>query len=143
MNGSAGKIHLNCCERKSAQKKLQMNYVSSGREFQELKQGSRASPAITAKRRCRAGRLSNSRILRIFKKANRIFMAVRGWFPGPRSKPFQGTNWRDRLALVAKTGHSRGKKRLVTITALESKANDACVLPEFEGNPEDARGDTT
>src|SRR4029077_1849079 len=85
--------HLNIA-REIAQK-LQMNYVF-GREFQELTQGSRASPAYHGQATLSRWPLSNPRIIRFQKQSN--FWRPR-WFL-PEIGPFQ-ERIGGRLALVS------------------------------------------
>src|SRR5260370_22081844 len=98
--------------------KLQLNYVF-GREFQELTQGSRGSPAYHGQATLSRWPLSNSRILRFPRQSN--FWSPR-WFL-PEVEPFQ-ERIGGRLALVCETAIAR--KRLVTYNLhLESKGDDA------------------
>src|SRR5258706_4000326 len=85
--------HLNVA--KEIAQKLQMNYVF-GREFQELTQGSRASPAYHGQATLSRWPLSNSRILRFQKQSN--FWRPR-WFL-PEVEPFQ-ERLGGRIALVS------------------------------------------
>src|SRR5229473_5433581 len=108
--------HLNVA--KEIAQKLQMNYVF-GREFQELTQGSRASPAYHGQATLSRWPLSNSRIIRFQKQSN--FWRPR-WFL-PEVEPFQ-ERIGGRLALVCETAIAG--KRLVTYNLhLESKGDDA------------------
>src|ERR1700757_4235975 len=107
--------HLNIA-REIAQK-LQMNYVF-GREFQELSQGSRASPAYHGQATLSRWPLSNSRVLRFQKQSN--FWRPH-WFL-PEIEPFQ-ERLGGRLALVADA--NVGDKRIVTYNLhLESRGDD-------------------
>src|SRR6201987_1013561 len=87
--------HLNIAREIS--QKLQMNYVF-GREFQELTQGSRASPAYHGQATLSRWPLSNCRILRFQKQSN--FWRPR-WFL-PEIEPFQ-ERIGGRLSLVCET----------------------------------------
>jgi endonuclease/exonuclease/phosphatase family metal-dependent hydrolase len=122
--------HLNVA--KEIAQKLQMNYVF-GREFQELTQGSRASPAYHGQVTLSRWPLSNSRILRFQKQSN--FWRPR-WFL-PEVEPFQ-ERIGGRLALVCETAIAG--KRLVTYNLhLESKGDDALRCSQIEETLEDAR----
>src|SRR6201984_357237 len=107
--------HLNVA--KEIAQKLQMNYVF-GREFQELTQGSRTSPAYHGQATLSRWPLSNSRILRFQKQSN--FWRPH-WFL-PEIEPFQ-ERLGGRLALVADA--NVGDKRIVTYNLhLESRGDD-------------------
>jgi endonuclease/exonuclease/phosphatase family metal-dependent hydrolase len=122
--------HLNVA--KEIAQKLQMNYVF-GREFQELTQGSRASPAYHGQATLARWPLSSSRILRFQKQSN--FWRPR-WFL-PEVEPFQ-ERIGGRLALVCET--TIAGKRLVTYNLhLESKGDDALRYSQIEETMEDAR----
>jgi endonuclease/exonuclease/phosphatase family metal-dependent hydrolase len=122
--------HLNVA--KEIAQKLQMNYVF-GREFQELTQGSRASPAYHGQATLSRWPLSNSRILRFQKQSN--FWRPR-WFL-PEVEPFQ-ERIGGRLALVCEAAIAG--KRLVTYNLhLESKGDDALRCSQIEETLEDAR----
>ncbi len=122
--------HLNVA--KEIAQKLQMNYVF-GREFQELTQGSRTSPAYHGQATLARWPLSNSRILRFQKQSN--FWRPR-WFL-PEVEPFQ-ERIGGRLALVCETAIAG--KRLVTYNLhLESKGDDALRYSQIEETMEDAR----
>ncbi len=122
--------HLNVA--KEIAQKLRMNYVF-GREFQELTQGSRASPAYHGQATLSRWPLSNSRILRFQKQSN--FWRPR-WFL-PEVEPFQ-ERIGGRLALVCET--TIAGKRLVTYNLhLESKGDDALRYSQIEETMEDAR----
>src|SRR5258707_8454614 len=122
--------HLNIA-REIAQK-LQMNYVF-GREFQELTQGSRASPAYHGQATLSRWPLSNPRIIRFQKQSN--FWRPR-WFL-PEVEPFQ-ERIGGRLALVCETDVAG--KRLVTYNLpLESKGDDALRCSQIEETLQDAR----
>lgn len=122
--------HLNVA--KEIAQKLQMNYVF-GREFQELTQGSRASPAYHGQATLSRWPLSNSRILRFQKQSN--FWRPH-WFL-PEVEPFQ-ERIGGRLALVCETAIAG--KRLVTYNLhLESKGDDALRCSQIEETLDDAR----
>jgi len=117
---------------KEIAQKLQMNYVF-GREFQELTQGSRASPAYHGQTTLSRWPLSNSRILRFQKQSN--FWRPH-WFL-PEVEPFQ-ERIGGRLALVCETAIAG--KRLVTYNLhLESKGDDALRCSQIEETLRDAR----
>jgi endonuclease/exonuclease/phosphatase family metal-dependent hydrolase len=122
--------HLNVA--KEIAQKLQLNYVF-GREFQELTQGSRASPAFHGQATLSRWPLSNSRILRFQKQSN--FWRPR-WFL-PEIEPFQ-ERIGGRLALVCET--TIAGKRVVTYNLhLESKGDDALRCCQIVETLEDAR----
>jgi endonuclease/exonuclease/phosphatase family metal-dependent hydrolase len=122
--------HLNVA--KEIAQKLQMNYVF-GREFQELTQGSRASPAYHGQATLSRWPLSNPRVLRFQKQSN--FWRPR-WFL-PEIEPFQ-ERIGGRLALVCETTIAR--KRVVTYNLhLESKGDDALRYCQIVETLEDAR----
>jgi endonuclease/exonuclease/phosphatase family metal-dependent hydrolase len=122
--------HLNVA--KEIAQKLQMNYVF-GREFQELTQGSRASPAYHGQATLSRWPLSNPRILRFQKQSN--FWRPR-WFL-PEIEPFQ-ERIGGRLALVCET--TIAGKRVVTYNLhLESKGDDALRCCQIVETLEDAR----
>ena len=112
--------------------KLQMNYVF-GREFQELTQGSRASPAYHGQATFSRWPLSNSRILRFQRQSN--FWRPR-WFL-PEIEPFQ-ERIGGRLALVCETTIA-GKKIVTYNLHLESKSDDALRCSQIEETLKDAR----
>src|ERR1700720_2701177 len=122
--------HLNVA-REIAQK-LQMNYVF-GREFQELTQGSRASPAYHGQATLSRWPLSNSRILRFQKQSN--FWRPH-WFL-PEVEPFQ-ERIGGRLALVS-DANIAGKTLITYNLHLESKGDDALRCSQIEETLEDAR----
>lgn len=122
--------HLNIA--KEIAQKLQMNYVF-GREFQELTQGSRASPAYHGQATLSRWPLSNPRVLRFQKQSH--FWRPR-WFL-PEIEPFQ-ERIGGRLALVCET--SIAGKRVVTYNLhLESKGDDALRCSQIDETLEDAR----
>jgi endonuclease/exonuclease/phosphatase family metal-dependent hydrolase len=122
--------HLNIA-REIAQK-LQMNYVF-GREFQELTQGSRASPAYHGQATLSRWPLSNSRIIRFQKQSN--FWRPR-WFL-PEIEPFQ-ERIGGRLALVCETNIA-GKPVVTYNLHLESKGDDALRCSQIDETLQDAR----
>ena len=122
--------HLNVA--KEIAQKLQMNYVF-GREFQELTQGSHASPAYHGQATLSRWPLSNSRILRFRKQSN--FWRPH-WFL-PEIEPFQ-ERIGGRLALVCET--VIGGKKVVTYNLhLESKGDVALRCSQLHETLEDAR----
>jgi endonuclease/exonuclease/phosphatase family metal-dependent hydrolase len=122
--------HLNVA--KEIALKLQMNYVF-GREFQELTQGSRSSPAYHGQATLSRWPLSNPRIIRFQKQSN--FWRPRWFLPG--IEPFQ-ERIGGRLALVCET--TIAGKRVVTYNLhLESKGDDALRCSQIEETLEDAR----
>jgi endonuclease/exonuclease/phosphatase family metal-dependent hydrolase len=122
--------HLNVA--KEIAQKLRMNYVF-GREFQELTQGSRASPAYHGQATLSRWPLSNSRILRFQKQSN--FWRPR-WFL-PEIEPFQ-ERIGGRLALVCEA--TIAGRRIVTYNLhLESKGDDALRCSQIEETLENAR----
>jgi endonuclease/exonuclease/phosphatase family metal-dependent hydrolase len=107
--------HLNV-SREIAQK-LEMNYVF-GREFQELTQGSKASPAYHGQATLSRWPLSNSRILRFQKQSN--FWRPH-WFL-PDVPPFQ-ERLGGRLALLSEVNLA-GKTVVTYNLHLESRGDD-------------------
>jgi len=122
--------HLNVA--KEIAQKLQMNYVF-GREFQELTQGSHASPAYHGQATLSRWPLSNSRILRFRKQSN--FWRPH-WFL-PEIEPFQ-ERIGGRLALVCETVIA-GKKVVTYNLHLESKGGVALRCSQLHETLEDAR----
>ena len=107
--------HVNIA-REIAQK-LQLNYVF-GREFQELTQGSRASPAFHGQATLSRWPLSNARVIRFQKQSN--FWRPH-WFV-PEIDPFQ-ERLGGRMALVSDA--SVAGKTIITFNLhLESKGDD-------------------
>jgi len=122
--------HLNVA--KEIAQKLRMNYVF-GREFQELTQGSRASPAYHGQATLSRWPLSNPRILRFQQQSN--FWRPH-WFL-PDIEPFQ-ERIGGRLALVCEANVAR--KTIVTYNLhLESKGDDGLRCSQFVETLEDAR----
>jgi endonuclease/exonuclease/phosphatase family metal-dependent hydrolase len=122
--------HLNIA--KEIAQKLQMNYVF-GREFQELTQGSRTSPAYHGQATLSRWPLSNSRIIRFQKQSN--FWRPR-WFL-PDIEPFQ-ERIGGRLALVS-DANVAGKTIVTYNLHLESKGDDALRCSQIEETLKDAR----
>jgi endonuclease/exonuclease/phosphatase family metal-dependent hydrolase len=122
--------HLNVA--KEIAQKLRMNYVF-GREFQELTQGSRASPAYHGQATLSRWPLSDSRILRFQKQSN--FWRPH-WFL-PEVEPFQ-ERIGGRLALVCETAIA-GKKLVTYNLHLESKGDDALRCSQIEETLQDTR----
>src|SRR6202158_2402581 len=113
-------------------RKLAMNYIFA-REFEELTQGSKTSPAYHGQATLSRWPLSNCRIIRFQKQSN--FWRPR-WFL-PEIEPFQ-ERIGGRLALVCETAIAG--KRLVTYNLhLESKGDDALRCSQIEETLEDAR----
>jgi endonuclease/exonuclease/phosphatase family metal-dependent hydrolase len=97
-------------------RRLQMNYVF-GREFEELTQGSRTSPAYHGQATLSRCRLMNPRVIRFRRQSS--FWHPR-WFL-PRTEPFQ-KRIGGRIALVADLAH--GEKCLTVYNLhLESRGN--------------------
>jgi endonuclease/exonuclease/phosphatase family metal-dependent hydrolase len=98
-------------------KKLQMDYVF-GREFEELVQGTKGSPAYHGQATLSRWPISNSRLIRFARQSH--FWQPR-WFL-PRTEPFQ-ERLGGRIALVAEINIAG--TRLVTYNLhLESRGND-------------------
>jgi endonuclease/exonuclease/phosphatase family metal-dependent hydrolase len=109
-----------------------MNYVF-GLEFQELSQGSRASPAYHGQATLSRWPLSNSRIIRFHRQSS--FWRPH-WFL-PEIAPFQ-ERIGGRLALVSDT--NIGGKRVVTYNLhLESKGDDGLRCSQLDEVLDDAR----
>jgi endonuclease/exonuclease/phosphatase family metal-dependent hydrolase len=107
--------HLNVA--KEIAQKLEMNYVF-GREFQELTQGSKTSPAYHGQATLSRWPLANSRIIR-FQKQSHFWRPH--WFL-PEVTPFQ-ERLGGRIALVCEANVAG--KRIVTYNLhLESKGDD-------------------
>jgi endonuclease/exonuclease/phosphatase family metal-dependent hydrolase len=119
-------------------RQLRMNYAF-GREFQELTQGSRSSPAYHGQATLSRWPLSNSRVVRFQKQSN--FWRPH-WFL-PEIEPFQ-ERIGGRLALVSEV--DIGGKTLITYNLhLESKGDDALRCSQLDEALDDARrynGDT-
>jgi endonuclease/exonuclease/phosphatase family metal-dependent hydrolase len=128
---NARRTHRVNVAREIAQK-LQMNYVF-GREFQELTQGTRTSPAYHGQATLSRWPLSNSRIIRFQTQSN--FWRPH-WFL-PEVAPFQ-ERIGGRLALVNEA--TIAGKTIVTYNLhLESKGNDVLRGCQLAETLEDAR----
>jgi endonuclease/exonuclease/phosphatase family metal-dependent hydrolase len=112
---------------------LRLNYVF-GREFQELTQGSRRSPAYHGQSTLSRWPLSNSRILRFQKQSN--FWRPH-WFI-PEIDPFQ-ERIGGRLALVNDVDIGDGKKIVTYNLHLESRGDDGLRESQIEEILQDAR----
>lgn len=112
--------------------KLQMNYVF-GREFQELAQGSRGSPAYHGQATLSRWPLANPRIIRFQKQSN--FWQPH-WFL-PEIDPFQERKG-GRLALVS-DANIAGKMLVSYNLHLESKGDDRLRGSQLDETLEDAR----
>ena len=112
--------------------KLELNYVF-GREFQELTQGPRRSPAYHGQATLSRWPLSNSRILRFRKQSN--FWRPR-WFL-PEIDPFQ-ERLGGRLALITEANIA-GKTIVTYNLHLESKGDDELRGSQLDETLEDAR----
>jgi endonuclease/exonuclease/phosphatase family metal-dependent hydrolase len=128
---NARRTHRVNVAREIAQK-LQMNYVF-GREFQELTQGSRVSPAYQGQATLSRWPLSNSRILRFQKQSN--FWRPH-WFL-PDIAPFQ-ERIGGRLALVCEANVA-GKMMVTYNLHLESRGDDELRCSQIDETLEDAR----
>src|SRR5206468_9279471 len=105
-------------------RKLQMNYVF-GREFQELVQGSEASPAYHGQATLSRWPISNPRLIRFSRQSH--FWQPR-WFL-PRIEPFQ-ERLGGRIALVAHINVA-GSKVVTYNLHLESRGNDALRISQL------------
>jgi endonuclease/exonuclease/phosphatase family metal-dependent hydrolase len=112
-------------------RKLQMNYAF-GREFQELAQGSRTSPAYHGQATLSRWRLKNPRVIRFRRQSN--FWRPR-WFL-PNTEPFQ-QRLGGRIALVTEI-EVPGRNLVVYNLHLESKGNNNLRLSQLEEVLEDA-----
>jgi endonuclease/exonuclease/phosphatase family metal-dependent hydrolase len=106
-------------------RKLQMNYVF-GREFEELVQGSEASPAYHGQATLSRWPICNPRLIRFSRQSN--FWQPR-WFL-PRIEPFQ-ERLGGRIALVTEIDVA-GSKLLIYNLHLESRGNDGLRLSQIE-----------
>ena len=106
-------------------RKLQMNYAF-GREFEELTQGSRASPAYHGQATLSRWPISNPRMIRFRKQSN--FWQPR-WFL-PRVEPFQ-ERLGGRIALVTEINVA-GSTLITYNLHLESRANDELRLSQLD-----------
>jgi endonuclease/exonuclease/phosphatase family metal-dependent hydrolase len=122
--------HINVA-REIAQK-LAMNYVF-GREFQELTQGSKASPAYHGQATLSRWPLSNSRIIR-FQRQSHFWRPH--WFL-PEVPPFQ-ERLGGRLALVS-DANIAGKTIVTYNTHLESRGDDPLRFAQLEEVLEDTK----
>lgn len=122
--------HINVA-REIAQK-LEMNYVF-GREFQELTQGSKSSPAYHGQATLSRWPLSNSRIIR-FQKQSHFWRPH--WFL-PEIAPFQ-ERLGGRLALVSEANIA-GKTIVTYSLHLESKGDDQLRCSQLDEVLDDAR----
>jgi endonuclease/exonuclease/phosphatase family metal-dependent hydrolase len=104
-------------------RKLQMNYVF-GREFQELVQGSEASPAYHGQATLSKWPISNPRLIRFSRQSH--FWQPR-WFL-PRIEPFQ-ERLGGRIALVAEINVA-GSKFVTYNLHLESRSNNELRLSQ-------------
>ncbi len=128
---NARRTHRLHIAREIAQK-LQLNYIF-GREFQELTQGTRDSPAYHGQATLSRWPLSNARILRFQQQSN--FWKPH-WFL-PEIEPFQ-ERLGGRLALVADA--SVGGKTIVTYNLhLESRGDDRLRRAQIEDTLKDAQ----
>jgi endonuclease/exonuclease/phosphatase family metal-dependent hydrolase len=122
--------HINVA-REIAQK-LEMNYVF-GREFQELTQGSKTSPAYHGQATLSRWPLSNSRMIR-FQKQSHFWRPH--WFL-PEIAPFQ-ERLGGRMALVSAVNIA-GKTIVVYNLHLESKGDDSLRCSQLDEALDDAR----
>ena len=106
-------------------RKLQMNYVF-GREFQELVQGSEASPAYHGQATLSRWPISNPRLIRFSRQSH--FWQPR-WFL-PRIEPFQ-ERLGGRVAVVSEINVA-GSKLLTYNLHVESRGNDELRLSQIE-----------
>lgn len=112
--------------------KLRMNYVF-GREFEELTQGSRSSPAYHGQATFSRWALSSVRILRFKKQSN-------FWYPRwflPDIAPFQ-ERIGGRMALISET-EIAGKAIVTYNLHLESKGDDALRCAQLDEALQDSR----
>ena len=106
-------------------RKLQMNYVF-GREFQELVQGSKDSPAYHGQAILSKWSISNSRLIHFSRQSS--FWSPH-WFI-PRMEPFQ-ERLGGRIALVTDINIA-GSKLVIYDLHLESRGNDELRLSQLE-----------
>lgn len=121
--------HINVA--KEIAQKLQMNYVF-GREFQELTQGSKESPAYDGQATLSRWPLSNSRIIRFQNQSN--FWRPH-WFL-PEIAPFQ-ERLGGRIALVSEANIA-GKRIITYNLHLESKGDEPLRCSQLNEALEDA-----
>ena len=129
---NAKRTHRLNIAREIAQK-LQLNYIF-GREFEEMTQGSRTSPAYHGQATLSPWPLSNSRILRFQTQSN--FWRPR-WFI-PEIQPFQ-ERIGGRLALVCDVCLTRQTTLVTYNLHLESRGNDNLRCSQLEECFDDAR----
>src|ERR1700730_7807787 len=122
--------HLNVAREIS--EKLRMNYAF-GREFEELTQGSRTSPAYNGQATLSRWPLLNSRLIRFQRQSN--FWRPH-WFL-PEVEPFQ-ERIGGRLALVS-DANIAGKTLITYNLHLESKGDDALRCSQLDETLDDAR----
>src|SRR5277367_1798561 len=115
--------HLNIAE--TISRELGMNYVF-GREFQELVQGSKDSPAYHGQAILSKWPISNPRVIR-FSKQSRFWQPH--WFL-PNIEPFQ-ERLGGRIALVAYINVA-GSKVVIYNLHLESRGNDALRISQLQ-----------
>jgi endonuclease/exonuclease/phosphatase family metal-dependent hydrolase len=126
--------HINVA--KEIAQKLEMNYVF-GREFQELTQGSKTSPAYHGQATLSRWPLSNSRIIR-FQKQSHFWRPH--WFL-PDIAPFQ-ERLGGRLALVSEANIA-GKTIVTYNLHLESRGDDQLRCSQLEEVLEDSKRHTS
>jgi len=114
--------HLNIAE--TIARKLEMNYVF-GREFQELAQGSKDSPAYHGQATLSKWPISKPRLIR-FPRQSQFWQPH--WFL-PKIEPFQ-ERLGGRIALVAEINVS-GRKLVTYNLHLESRGNDALRISQL------------
>src|SRR5262252_524366 len=122
--------HINVA--KEIAKKLEMNYIF-GREFQELTQGSKTSPAYHGQVTLSRWPLSNSRIIR-FQKQSHFWRPH--WFV-PEIAPFQ-ERLGGRMALVSAVNIA-GKTIVSYNVHLESRGDNPLRCSQLEEALEDAK----
>jgi len=106
-------------------RKMQMNYVF-GREFQELVQGSEASPAYHGQATLSRWPISNPRLIRFSRQSH--FWQPRWYLP--RIEPFQ-ERLGGRIALVSEINVA-GSRLLTYNLHVESRGNDELRLAQIE-----------
>jgi endonuclease/exonuclease/phosphatase family metal-dependent hydrolase len=106
-------------------RRLGMNYAF-GREFEELSQGTRTSPAYHGQATLSRWRLTNPRVIRFRRQSG--FWRPR-WFL-PRTAPFQ-ERIGGRIALVAEI-HGAGRELTVYNLHLESRGNNELRLAQLD-----------
>ena|ERR1700761_3669798 len=112
-------------------RKLQMNYVF-GREFQELTQGSRTSPAYHGQATLSRWRLASPRVIRF--RCQSGFWRPR-WFL-PRMEPFQ-ERLGGRISLITEVNIAANTLMVYNLH-LESRGNDAIRLCQLREVLQDA-----